>query len=63
MPEALLADAIGLDVTLENGVRAPTVAEYWFGEGVGASPFALVTLGAEVGCGLIVDGRLVTGAN
>ncbi|WP_084464579.1 ROK family transcriptional regulator [Microtetraspora fusca] len=62
VPEALLAGATGLDVTLENGVRALTVAEQWFGEGVGASPFALVTLGAEVGCGLVVDGRLVTGA-
>ncbi|WP_067141588.1 ROK family protein [Microtetraspora malaysiensis] len=50
MPEALLADAIGLDVTLENGVRAPTVAEHWFGEGVGASPF--VRTGRAVGLAL-----------
>ncbi|MEV4350099.1 ROK family protein [Actinoplanes sp. NPDC049596] len=52
----------GLTVTVENDVKALTVAEHWFGEGVGAESFALVTVGAGIGCGLVVGGRLVSGA-
>ncbi|WP_240669971.1 ROK family transcriptional regulator [Actinoplanes solisilvae] len=52
----------GLTVTVENDVKALTVAEHWFGEGVGAESFALVTVGAGIGCGLVVGGRLVSGS-
>ncbi|WNV84264.1 ROK family protein [Umezawaea sp. Da 62-37] len=58
----LLAEATGLTVRLENDVKALAVAEQWFGEGIGVSSFALVTVGAGIGCALVVDGRLVTGA-
>jgi predicted NBD/HSP70 family sugar kinase len=53
----------GLTVTVENDVKALTTAEHWFGEGVGAESFALVTVGAGIGCGLVVNGRLVSGSN
>ncbi|MEU8819772.1 ROK family protein [Actinoplanes sp. NPDC048796] len=53
----------GLAVTVENDVKALTIAEHWFGEGVGAESFALVTVGAGIGCGLVVGGRLVSGAH
>lgn len=59
----LVAEATGLQVTLKNEVKALTVAEQWFGEGVGASSFALVTVGAGIGCGLVVNGGLVDGAH
>jgi len=59
----LLADATGLTVTLENDVKALTVAEQWFGEGVGASSFALVTVGTGIGCGLVINRGLVAGAH
>ena len=52
----------GLTVTVENDVKAVTTAEHWFGEGVGADSFALVTVGAGIGCGLVVGGRLVSGS-
>jgi predicted NBD/HSP70 family sugar kinase len=58
----LLADATGLAVRLENDVKALTVAEQWFGEGVGIRSFAVVTVGTGIGCALVVDGRLVAGA-
>jgi predicted NBD/HSP70 family sugar kinase len=58
----LLTRATGLITTLENDVKALTVAEQWFGEGVGTSSFALVTVGAGIGCGLVVNGRVVSGA-
>ncbi|MCJ1676149.1 ROK family protein [Streptomyces sp. APSN-46.1] len=58
----LLTEATGLVTTLENDVKALTVAEQWFGEGVGASSFALVTVGTGIGCALVVNGGLVAGA-
>ena len=59
----LAATATGLPVTVDNDVRALTVAEHWFGAGVGLSDFALVTVGAGIGCGLVVHGRVVSGAH
>jgi predicted NBD/HSP70 family sugar kinase len=53
----------GLTVTVENDVKALTTAEHWFGEGVGVESFALVTVGAGIGCGLVVDGRLISGSH
>jgi predicted NBD/HSP70 family sugar kinase len=58
----LAAAATGLIVTVENDVKALTTAEHWFGEGVGADSFALVTVGSGIGCGLVVNGRPVSGA-
>ncbi|MEQ7123708.1 ROK family protein [Actinopolymorpha sp. B11F2] len=59
----LAAEATGLDVTVENDVKSLTVAEQWFGEGIGASSFALVTVGIGIGCGLVVGDRLVAGSH
>lgn len=50
-------------MTVDNDVRALTVAEQWFGAGVGLSDFAVVTVGAGIGCGLVVHGRVVAGAH
>ncbi|MER5207444.1 ROK family transcriptional regulator [Streptomyces sp. NPDC002825] len=58
----LLTAATGLAVTVENDVRALTVAEHWFGEGIGTEYFALVTIGAGVGSALVVNGQLLRGA-
>ncbi|KQX61272.1 MULTISPECIES: ROK family protein [unclassified Streptomyces] len=64
VPLAELVSAVtGLPVTVDNDVRALTVAEQWFGAGVGLSDFAVVTVGAGVGCGLVVHGRVVAGAH
>ena len=52
-----------LPVTVDNDVRALTVAEQWFGAGVGLADFALVTVGAGIGCGLVVHGRVVSGTH
>jgi DNA-binding MarR family transcriptional regulator len=57
VPLAELAGATtGLPVTVDNDVRALTVAEQWFGAGAGLSDFAVVTVGAGIGCGLVVHG-------
>jgi predicted NBD/HSP70 family sugar kinase len=59
----LAAKETGLPVTVDNDVRALTVAEQWFGAGAGLSDFAVVTVGAGIGCGLVVHGRVVSGAH
>lgn len=59
----IVRTATALPVTVDNDVRALTVAEHWFGAGVGLSNFALVTVGAGIGCGLVVHGRVVSGAH
>lgn len=50
-------------MTVDNDVRALTIAEQWFGGGVGCANFAVVTVGAGIGCGLVVDGRVVSGSH
>lgn len=59
----LVAAATGTATVIDNDVRALTVAEQWFGAGAGLSSFALVTVGAGIGCGISVGGRVVTGAH
>jgi predicted NBD/HSP70 family sugar kinase len=58
-----IAEVTGLDVTIDNDVKALTVAEQWFGHGIGAPSFALVTLGTGIGCGLVINGDVVGGSH
>jgi predicted NBD/HSP70 family sugar kinase len=59
----ILESRLSLPVTLENDVRALTVSEQLFGLGVDADSFAVVTIGAGIGCGIFVNGGIVEGAN
>jgi predicted NBD/HSP70 family sugar kinase len=58
-----LLAATGVPTAVDNDVQALTAAEHWFGAGAGLTSLALITVGAGVGTGLIVDGRLVRGAH
>ena len=58
----LLARALGRPVRLENDANCAAVAEAASGSGRGASSMALFTLGTGVGGGLVLDGRLWSGA-
>jgi predicted NBD/HSP70 family sugar kinase len=57
-----LGAATGLAAVAENDVNALTVAEHRFGEGVGTDDFTLITVGAGIGCGIVIGGRLLSGA-
>ncbi|SEH01660.1 Sugar kinase of the NBD/HSP70 family, may contain an N-terminal HTH domain [Nonomuraea solani] len=57
----LVEEAVSVPTVLDNDVRALTAVQQWFGEGVGHSSFALLTVGAGIGCGLVIDDRLVSG--
>ena len=50
---------VPLPVVVENDVTAFTEAEHWFGAGRGLDRFAVVTLGAGIGYGLVEHGRIV----
>ncbi|KZX21978.1 ROK family transcriptional regulator [Rathayibacter tanaceti] len=54
-----LSSALDLPVALENDVVALTGAEHWFGRGRGIPHFAVLTVGAGVGYGLVVHDRVV----
>jgi predicted NBD/HSP70 family sugar kinase/biotin operon repressor len=57
----LVTAATGLPTVLENDVRALTAAQQWFGVGVKHAAFTLITVGAGIGCGLVVGRALVSG--
>ncbi|MFJ4037294.1 ROK family protein [Microbacterium sp. NPDC090007] len=56
---AAIEARLGIPVTLENDVVALTDAERWFGRGRGIPGFVVLTIGAGVGMGLVVEGRTV----
>ncbi len=52
-----------MPVVVENDANTLAVYEQWFGAGRGRrTRFAVVTIGAGIGCGLVLDGALYTGA-
>ena len=55
----MLAAATGLPTVIENDVVALTEAEHWFGSGRGLDRFAVLTVGAGVGYGAVVNGATV----
>jgi predicted NBD/HSP70 family sugar kinase len=59
----LLQEAIGLPAVVDNDVRALTAAEHWFGAGRGVQSLVVVTIGAGVGCGIVVHDRVIEGAH
>ena len=59
----MVANATGLPTVVDNDVRALTLAEKWFGAGVGVKSFALVTIGTGIGCGLYMNNEIVRGAH
>ncbi|OFR59634.1 transcriptional regulator [Actinomyces sp. HMSC075C01] len=59
---AMVTEATGLPCVAANDVRAFAYAEARFGAGRGKDPFAMVTLGAGIGCGVVVAGEVVSGA-
>lgn len=58
-----LSEATGLRVVVNNDVNTLVVAERWFGEGRDVDSFAVVTVGPGIGCGLLLDGALYSGAS
>ena len=58
-----LEDILHLPVMAGNDANVAALGEMWKGGGQGYTSLVLVTLGTGIGGGVIVDGRLVTGAD
>jgi len=61
---AKLAEYTGLkSVTFSNNANAAAYAEYWVGASQGSHSSCLLLLDTGIGCGIIVEGREIRGAN
>ena len=56
---SLLQERLGLPVHLDNDVVGLTKVQHWFGHGRGLPTFALLTVGAGIGYGLVINNALV----
>lgn len=56
---AMVEEHLGVGVVIDNDVVALTAAEHWFGEGRDTEDFAVVTIGAGVGLGLVRGDEVV----
>jgi len=56
-------ERLGLDVQLQNDANACALAEWRWGAGRGSRNMVFLTFGTGLGAGLILDGKLYTGAN
>jgi glucokinase len=59
----LLADQVHIRTVTENDANAAAYAEFVCGPGSGIQHMAHLTLGTGLGCGLILNGSLFTGAS
>src|SRR3954453_15949883 len=59
----LLAERLGLPVVVENDATAALIAEWRYGAARGARNALILTIGAGVGGGMLVDGYVVRGAS
>jgi len=60
---ALAGERFGVPCFLENDANACALAEWRWGAGSGSRNMAFLTFGTGLGAGLILDGRLIRGAN
>lgn len=64
---ARIADALavpdGVPVTVENNVNCAAVAEHRLGVARDQQTFAYIQVGVKIGVGIVLDGRLMRGAN
>jgi glucokinase len=59
----VIQERFGIPAYLENDANAAGYGEYWKGAGRGSSLMVAYTLGTGVGGGIIIDGKLIRGAN
>ena len=58
----LLEQEFGFPFQIDNDTVVATLGEKWFGAGKGVGNFLYADLGETVGMGIVIDGRLCTGA-
>lgn len=58
-----LAKSTGLGTVVSNDLSTLVVAQHWFGKGRDTASFAVVSVGAGIGSGLMIGGNLHTGTS
>lgn len=58
-----LSEALGLPVAVENDAKALALAEGWVGGAVGEDNYLAMVVSTGVGGGIVLDGRLLDGAD
>ncbi len=58
----LVSRETGLPAVAANDVQSLTAAHHWFGAGVGLRSFSVVSLGAGIGAGIVVNGQIIKGS-
>jgi glucokinase len=58
----IMAERLGVPVTVDNDANVAMLAEHRFGAASGTDHAVLLTIGTGIGSGIVVDGRLVRGA-
>jgi len=61
--KARLAKRYRMPITVDNDVNLAALGELWFGAGQNTQNMILITIGAGVGAGIIIDGTLYRGSN
>ena len=56
-----IADAVGMEVALENAANACVLAAVWFGQAEGARDLVVITVSEGIGTGVMANGQLVRG--
>ncbi len=51
-----------LPITVDNDVNLAALGELWFGAGQNVQNMILITIGAGIGAGIIIDGTLYRGS-
>jgi predicted NBD/HSP70 family sugar kinase len=57
----LIQDRFKIQTYIENDANTVTLAEQWFGEGMGVDNFIVVTVEHGVGMGIVVNGQIYRG--
>lgn len=58
-----LSQQFHLPITVDNDVNLAALGELWFGAGQNARNMVLITIGAGIGAGVVIDGVLYRGSN
>ena len=59
----IMEKEFGIPTRVDNDVRTATLGELNYGAGVGCENLVCITVGTGIGSGLVVNGKLVRGAN
>lgn len=58
-----LSSLAGMPVRVENDANLAALGEIWKGSGARCHSMIFVTLGTGIGCGIVVNGRILSGAD